>query len=153
MDPKTIGCGLVKRPGRKKKTSSDQDRRVGQRVKLLRMMAKMSQKKLGELLDVSFQQVQKYEKGTNRISAVDLHQIANALNVPVSHLLATEEVQPQAGFGEPDAAPFQFDFDTTADGVRMAQAFASIPDGAAKRRLLLLAEALASGRDAPKEQP
>ena len=66
-----------------KKAPNPIDRHVGSRVRMRRMMLGMSQEKLGNALGLTFQQVQKYEKGTNRIGASRLQQIAHILQVPV----------------------------------------------------------------------
>ena len=67
-----------------KKAPNPIDKHVGSRVRMRRMMLSMSQEKLGDALGLTFQQVQKYEKGTNRIGASRLQQIAHILQVPVS---------------------------------------------------------------------
>src|SRR6202521_1171939 len=67
-----------------KKAPNPTDKHVGARVRMRRMMLSMSQEKLGDALDLTFQQVQKYEKGANRIGASRLQQIAHILQVPVS---------------------------------------------------------------------
>src|SRR4051812_40316367 len=67
-----------------KKTPNPTDKHVGSRVRMRRMMLGMSQEKLGDALSLTFQQIQKYEKGTNRIGASRLQQIAQSLQVPVS---------------------------------------------------------------------
>ena len=67
-----------------KKTPNPTDKHVGSRVRMRRMMLGMSQEKLGDALGLTFQQVQKYEKGTNRIGASRLQQIAHFLQVPVA---------------------------------------------------------------------
>src|SRR4030081_864162 len=67
-----------------KKAPNPVDRHVGSRVRMRRMMLSMSQEKLGDALGLTFQQVQKYEKGTNRIGASRLQQISNILQVPVA---------------------------------------------------------------------
>ena len=61
------------------------DRHVGNRVRMRRLLVGMSQEKLGELLGITFQQVQKYEKGSNRVSASRLYQISRVLSVPVQY--------------------------------------------------------------------
>src|SRR5918911_3890216 len=66
-----------------KKAPNPIDRHVGSRVRMRRMLIGMSQEKLGEALGLTFQQVQKYEKGTNRIGASRLHRITNVLDVPI----------------------------------------------------------------------
>ena len=67
-----------------KKAPNPIDKHVGSRVRMRRMMVGMSQEKLGDALGLTFQQVQKYEKGTNRIGASRLQQISIILQVPVS---------------------------------------------------------------------
>jgi len=67
-----------------KKAPNPIDRHVGSRVRMRRMMLSMSQEKLGDALGLTFQQIQKYEKGTNRIGASRLQQIAHILQVTVS---------------------------------------------------------------------
>ena len=67
-----------------KKAPNPIDKHVGSRVRMRRMMLGMSQEKLGDALDLTFQQVQKYEKGTNRIGASRLQQISHILQVPVA---------------------------------------------------------------------
>src|ERR1700737_2070799 len=66
-----------------KKAPNPIDKHVGSRVRMRRMMLAMSQEKLGDALGLTFQQVQKYEKGTNRIGASRLQQISQILQVPV----------------------------------------------------------------------
>ncbi len=67
-----------------KKAPNPIDKHVGSRVRMRRMMLSMSQEKLGDALGLTFQQVQKYEKGTNRIGASRLQQISQILQVPIS---------------------------------------------------------------------
>ena len=69
-----------------KKKPNPIDIHVGSRIRLRRTMLGMSQEKLGESLGITFQQIQKYEKGTNRVSASKLHQIAVFLGVDISEL-------------------------------------------------------------------
>src|SRR5258705_13483963 len=76
-----------------KKAPNPIDKHVGSRVRMRRMMLGMSQEKLGDALSLTFQQVQKYEKGANRIGASRLQQISNILQVPVSFFF---EGAPQA---------------------------------------------------------
>jgi transcriptional regulator with XRE-family HTH domain len=71
-----------------KKSPNPTDKYVGSRVRMRRLMLGMSQEKLGEKLGLTFQQVQKYEKGTNRIGASRLQHIAQILKVPVSFFFA-----------------------------------------------------------------
>jgi transcriptional regulator with XRE-family HTH domain len=80
-----------------KKLPNPIDTHVGSRVRMRRMMLGMSQEKLGDALDLTFQQVQKYEKGTNRIGASRLHHIADILQVPVASFFEGAPGQLKAG--------------------------------------------------------
>src|SRR4051795_11923212 len=74
-----------RRPGRPKmETPNPIDVRVGARLRLRRNMLGLSQEKLGEAIGLTFQQVQKYERGANRIGASRLHELSRVLDVPVS---------------------------------------------------------------------
>lgn len=103
-----------------KKTPQAVDVAVGARVRLLRVTRGMSQTALGEHLGITFQQIQKYEKGTNRIGSSRLAQIAKVLDVPVSTLFETVA----QGTGE---APVQF----SAMEVRFILALRRLPSGVA----------------------
>lgn len=115
---RTAPAGAHNKPG--KKTPQPVDIAVGTRVRLLRQSRGMSQTVLGEHLGITFQQIQKYEKGTNRIGSSRLAQIANVLDVPVSTLF---DSVPQ-GSGE---APVQF----SATEVRLILALRRLPSGVA----------------------
>src|SRR6185295_13878486 len=80
----TFECREMKKPLVAKKAPNPTDKHVGSRVRMRRMMLSMSQEKLGDALGLTFQQVQKYEKGANRIGASRLQQIASILQVPVA---------------------------------------------------------------------
>src|SRR3569832_1763801 len=82
-----------------KKAPNPIDKHVGSRVRMRRMMLSMSQEKLGDALGLTFQQVQKYEKGTNRIGASRLQQIAHILQVPVSFFFGGAAAAPAGGGG------------------------------------------------------
>jgi transcriptional regulator with XRE-family HTH domain len=123
------------------------DRHVGVRVRLRRQMMGMSQEKLGEELGVTFQQVQKYERGANRIGAGRLWHLARVLEVPVSFFfdgVSTTGEQP-TGFAEGDQTPMVNSFLQSADGVALAQAFSRISDPKVRRRVLELVRAMADG--------
>lgn len=120
------------------------DRHVGSRVRLRRQILSMSQEKLGEELGVTFQQVQKYERGTNRIGAGRLWTLARVLDVPVAFFY--EGVSAPAatpGFAEGDQTPIINDFLQSSDGVALAQAFSRITDPKVRRRVLELVRSLA----------
>jgi transcriptional regulator with XRE-family HTH domain len=91
-----------------KKQANPIDAQVGNRVRLRRMLIGMSQEKLGELLGLTFQQVQKYEKGVNRIGAGRLFQVARILSVPIDYFYegVVDQLPSLApGFAEDAAAP------------------------------------------------
>ena len=96
----------------------------------------MSQEKLGELLGITFQQVQKYEKGTNRVGAGRLHLIATELKVPVTYFFQVEQQR-----GEVDSLLYL----NSPSSIRLVKAYAEIKNQKIKRELLALAEALANG--------
>jgi transcriptional regulator with XRE-family HTH domain len=127
------------------KSPNPVDRHVGTRVRMRRMMIGMSQEKLGEALGITFQQVQKYEKGTNRISASRLQHTARVLGVPIEYFY---EGAPQSGdaaasgFAE-GASPAYMAELTTTDGLNLLKAFASIKEPRIRRRIVDLVRALA----------
>jgi transcriptional regulator with XRE-family HTH domain len=109
-----------------------------------RMLIGMSQEKLGECLDLTFQQVQKYEKGSNRVGASRLFQISRVLGVPVAYFYEGLESAP--GADGPDGAPetgFDFEMLSTAEGIQLNAAFFSISDPGLRKRLLDLIKLLA----------
>ncbi|KAA5803477.1 helix-turn-helix transcriptional regulator [Alkalicaulis satelles] len=121
------------------------DRHVGSRIRLRRQLLNMSQEKLGDELGVTFQQVQKYERGTNRVGAGRLWLMGRVLDVPVSFFYeGVSESMTQPGFSEGDQTPIVDDFIQSADGVALAQAFARIKDGKVRRRILELVRTLAA---------
>jgi transcriptional regulator with XRE-family HTH domain len=127
------------------KSPNPVDRHVGSRVRMRRMLVGMSQEKLGEALGITFQQIQKYEKGTNRIGASRLHQIARVLSVPVEFFY---EGAPQieggsaGGFAEAPPSGYVSDFLTTSEGLELIKAFIEIKDTKIRRKLVDLAKAL-----------
>ena len=127
------------------KSPNPVDKHVGSRVRMRRMLVGMSQEKLGDALGVTFQQVQKYEKGTNRIGASRLHQIAATLGVSVEYLYeGAPDLQAQAsGFAEGAGSAYVSDFMTTSEGLQLMKAFVKIGDPRVRRRLVDLAAALA----------
>lgn len=126
------------------------DQYVGSRVRMRRMLAGISQEKLGDALGVTFQQVQKYEKGTNRIGASRLHQIAQVLGVPVSFFYDGAAPIPQfsAGFGELTSSDNVSDFLATSEGLHLNKAFVRIGDAGVRRKLVALLEAVANSQPA-----
>ena len=128
------------------KTPNPTDKHVGSRVRMRRMMLGMSQEKLGDALGLTFQQVQKYEKGTNRIGAGRLQQIAGILQVQVAFFFEGNRLAPPAGAsGNPDAhlPSFMDEFIASRDGISIAQAFTTIADPKLRRRIVDLVEQIA----------
>lgn len=115
-----------------------------------RMLLKMSQERLGEALGLTFQQVQKYEKGTNRIGASRLQQISQTLNVPPSFFFegapsaAQDQVMAGNGFAEETSSQYLVDFLATAEGLHLNRAFARIKDQKVRKRIVELVTTLAS---------
>jgi len=121
------------------------DRHVGSRVRMQRVLMKMSQEKLGDALGLTFQQVQKYEKGTNRIGASRLQQISKTLNVPPSFFFEgapASSGEPQQGFQD-EGSQFVVDFLATAEGLHLNRSFARIRDPKIRKRIVELVAALA----------
>jgi transcriptional regulator with XRE-family HTH domain len=135
---------LGKPMGENKKKANPIDVHVGSRIRLRRNMMGMSQERLGENLGITFQQVQKYEKGTNRVGASRLQAIANTLGVPVAFFFE-EAASPESasnGFGEPDRAFSLMDFCSSTEGLQLNRAFIAIDDAKVRRRVLDLVKAL-----------
>lgn len=127
-----------------KKAPNPIDKHVGSRVRMRRMMLNMSQEKLGDALGLTFQQVQKYEKGTNRIGASRLQQIANILQVPVSFFFEGAPHMPgQSGMSEAPSPAYVSDFLATSDGLALTKAFMRIKNGKLRRRIVDLVEQIA----------
>lgn len=128
-----------------KKTPNPIDIYVGSRVRLRRMMLGMSQEKLGEQLGITFQQIQKYEKGTNRIGASRLQNISSALSVPVSFFFedAPSSTTGTGGMGEPASPNYVVDFLSSSEGVQLNKAFVRIKDPKLRRRIIDLVRAAA----------
>jgi transcriptional regulator with XRE-family HTH domain len=124
------------------KASQPVDSLVGERIRLLRKRRNMSQTDLGKALGVTFQQVQKYENGKNRVGASRLHQVATALNVPI-----TELFDGASGTSGTSRATKSVAFDPQA--LRFAEAFVKISDKELRSSLVDLAEAMA-GKSGPR---
>ena len=117
------------------------DQKIGDEVRTRRLVVGMTQEKLGDALGVSFQQVQKYEKGANRISASRLRQIASALDVPVTHFY--EAANDQGADGADGAA---VDPARKNQGLRLVHAFTQIEDPLVRQRIIDLVESFAASR-------
>jgi transcriptional regulator with XRE-family HTH domain len=130
-----------------KKAPNPIDKHVGSRVRMRRMMLGMSQEKLGDALGLTFQQVQKYEKGTNRIGASRLQQISQILQVQVSFFFEGAPViasgPRQEGFTEAASPAYVSDFLASSDGLALTKAFMKIADSKLRRRIVDLVEQIA----------
>ena len=128
-----------------KKAPNPIDKHVGSRVRMRRMMLSMSQEKLGDALGLTFQQVQKYEKGTNRIGASRLQAIANILQVPVSFFFEGAPHTPgqTSGLGEAPSPAYVSDFLATSDGLSLTKSFMTIKNSKLRRRIVDLVEQIA----------
>ena len=121
------------------------DVHVGSRVRLRRMLLGMSQEKLGEHLGLTFQQVQKYEKGINRIGASRLFDLSQVLGVPVQFFYEELAVSGAAGagFGERPAESYAVEFLGSREGLELNKAFARITDPKVRRSIVDLVRAFA----------
>lgn len=127
-----------------KKMPNPVDIHVGSRIRLRRNMAGMSQEKLGESLGITFQQIQKYEKGTNRVGASRLQAIASILEVPVSFFFQdVPSDTPAAGFADQQSTNYVVDFVSSTEGLRLNRAFVRIADTKVRARIIDLVRALA----------
>lgn len=108
-------------------------------------MVGMSQEKLGEQLGITFQQIQKYEKGTNRIGASRLYRMAQILGVPVAFFYEelARDGEMAEGLAEPAAESYVSDFISSREGLQLVTAFLKIPDPKVRRRIVALVESLA----------
>ena len=126
----------------KPKTPSTCDVDVGRRIRAQRLLCRMSQTELANNLGISFQQVQKYEKGVNRIGAGRLARTAEALNVPVSFFFSGDHTPSKAAENVNSGLSFL----ETAGAMRLVRAYAQIEDPQLRRALVGLAEEVAGGR-------
>ncbi|AUW40438.1 XRE family transcriptional regulator [Rhizobium ruizarguesonis] len=133
-----------------KKKPNPIDIHVGSRIRLRRTMLGMSQEKLGESLGITFQQIQKYEKGTNRVGASRLQNISNILNVPVSFFFEDAPGEHSAGGGgmEASSSNYVVDFLSSSEGLQLNRAFVKISDPKVRRKVVELVKALAAEADA-----
>jgi transcriptional regulator with XRE-family HTH domain len=117
------------------------DRHVGSRVRMRRLMLHMSQGEIAEALGLTFQQVQKYEKGSNRISASRLQHLSQLLQVPVPFFF---EGAPDLVTEVTGVSSYVNEFLTTSDGLALVKAFTRIPDLKLRRSIVLLVEQIAA---------
>jgi len=122
-----------------KKSPNAGDRHVGMRIRMRRTVLGMSQERLGELLGITFQQVQKYEKGTNRVGAGRLIDIAKALNVPITYFFEGYTNVASGDNVEGNLSQMM----TMREGFALARAFAQMTDPTIRQSFVNMAEAIA----------
>src|SRR3990172_7039216 len=125
-----------------KKSPNPTEKNVGSRVKMRRMMLSMSQERLGDELGLTFQQVQKYEKGTNRIGASRLQHISQILHVPVAFFFEGSPGQSKRD-GKAPSPTYVSDFLATSDGLALTKAFVQIKNAKLRRNIVNLVEEIA----------
>lgn len=127
-----------------KKKPNPIDVHVGGRIRLRRNMLGLSQEKLGEHLGITFQQIQKYEKGTNRVGASRLQAIASVLEAPVAYFFEDAPGSPAVeGFAEENQTTYIVDFLSSSEGLMLNRAFVRIDDPKVRRRIIDLVRTLA----------
>jgi transcriptional regulator with XRE-family HTH domain len=126
-----------------RRSRDPRDLEVAKRVRALRLQRGISQTELGGILDVTFQQVQKYETGTNRISAGRLQQIAEVLDVPVTYFYANDSNGNGSSEAKPAVINGEFDLLQSAHAIRLVRAYSRIGDRGIRLKLLKLAETIA----------
>jgi transcriptional regulator with XRE-family HTH domain len=125
----------------KKRSGDPRDVEIGKRIRALRLERGLSQTELGALLNVTFQQVQKYEKGANRVAAGRLQRIAEALEVPITFFYSGNSVE--NGAADADNVDVGLGFLETAGAVRLVRAYSRISDPSMRRALVELTEKIA----------
>jgi transcriptional regulator with XRE-family HTH domain len=121
------------------------DAQVGRRIRVYRLTLGMSQTTLAKALGVSFQQIQKYEKGMNRVGAGRLTNIAKVLGVPVTTLLGADDSAGHPRTGKEASSPL--DLLSTPNVMKLLHAYSKLSDGRMRRLVVLLVEHIAAARD------
>ena len=135
------------------------DLHIGQRVRHRRWLLGMTQQQLAQSVGIRFQQIQKYEKGTNRIGASRLFQLSKILEVPVGYFFEdafanAAPAQAMQGLHEPEQEGYLLDFLNSREGLDLNKAFARIQDPKVRRRVIDLVRALSEEKpDAKEGQP
>jgi transcriptional regulator with XRE-family HTH domain len=138
-----------------KKQANPIDAHVGNRMRLRRMLIGLSQERMGEMLGLTFQQVQKYEKGVNRIGAGRLYQIADILSVPVAYFyegFVGDGANPHAANDDTATKPVM-EFLSSGEGLQLTLAFMRIKDGKVRKRVIDLIKSLSDGVEPPTVTP
>ena len=130
--------------GHEARKPTDADRFVGQQMRQGRRELGLTQDALASLLGVTFQQIQKYEKGANRVGASRLQEIARVLNTPVSFFFEDSPggTNNQEGFAETEAANYVVDFLSSSEGLQLNRSFVKIKDPKVRRKIVEMVRAL-----------
>ena len=132
----------------RKKAPNPTDQHIGARVRMRRKMLAMSQEQLADALGITYQQVQKNEKGANRIAASRLQQISHILQVPVAFFFeGAPDAAPHGSHGSALSAAQIDDFVSDSDGLRLIGAFMRIDNAALRRRIVMLVQEIADDDD------
>ena len=128
-----------------KKSPNPTDKHVGTRIRMRRLMLSMSQTSLAEGLNLTFQQIQKYEKGTNRVGASRLQQIAHILQVPVAFFFEGAPALPgqKTSAKEAPSMAYVSEFLATSDGLALVAGFSKITSSGLRRSIVELVDHLA----------
>jgi transcriptional regulator with XRE-family HTH domain len=126
-----------------KKQANPIDAQVGNRVRIRRMLIGMSQERLGDLLGLTFQQVQKYEKGVNRIGAGRLFEVSRILGVPIDFFYegVSDQLDVRSIADQKNALPVM-EFVSSGEGFQLSLAFMKIKDAKVRKRVLDLVKSL-----------
>jgi transcriptional regulator with XRE-family HTH domain len=128
------------------------DQHVGSRVRLRRMLLGISQERLGESIGITFQQVQKYEKGVNRIGASRLFQISKILDVPVQFFFEEAphvDGRRPPGMAETDSEALILEFLNSREGLELNRALVKIADPKVRKSVVNLVRSLSASSDNP----
>ena len=131
------------------KSPNSIDKHVGNRLRMRRMMLRMSQEKLGNAVGLSFQQIQKYEKGTNRMGASRLQQIAGVLKVPVPFFfegLPQSSARPQV-VDKAQSPDYLTQFLVTSEGLALVEGFRRIKSVSLRRSIVGLVEEITADHE------
>jgi transcriptional regulator with XRE-family HTH domain len=134
------------------RTPNPVDLHVGARIRMRRKLLGVSQERLAEQLNLTFQQVQKYERGANRVSASKLYEIARALEAPVSYFFEGLADTTAASTGAELGGEYVHDLVMTPEGMELAAVFPRIRRGRIRRKVLDLVKALAEDEDVRQPQ-
>jgi transcriptional regulator with XRE-family HTH domain len=134
---------MMKNNSSSAKRPNSTDAYVGSRVRMRRKMLGMNQEKLSEQLGITFQQVQKYEKGANRIGASRLQAISQILEVPIGYFFP-QGAAANGGMGEAAQSDYVSDFMMSSEGIELNRAFAQIKDPKLRRKVIDMVRTMAS---------